>query len=374
LTAETDITMPEAYQQKPKPMIQPESGESKSSNKKIQQAASTALYAGLVMLALWVVRDFIPAVVWAAVIAIALWPFLLRLGSRHGSRARTTGVALLLTAAVALFVVLPFLIVLAQAVRETHDLIAWFRQAEINGVAVPDLVQHLPFGSPQIVSWWQENLGRPLHDSPVMTGLHVEAVVSLGRHFGAVAAHGLILFGFMLVTLFVIFQAGPRLSESLLKATRRGFGADGALLVNQMTAAVRGTVAGLVVVGIGEGALLGVAYVVTDVPHATLLGLLTAIAAMLPFCAPVIFCGAALWLFVQGATAGAIGVLIFGFIVVLIAEHLVRPLLIGSSTRLPFLLVLFGILGGAQTFGLLGLFIGPALMTVLTVLWRDWVR
>lgn len=76
----------------------------------------------------------------------------------------------------------------------------------------------------------------------------------------------------------------------------------------------------------------------------------------------------------QGATVGAISVLIFGFVVVLIAEHLVRPLLIGSSTRLPFLLVLFGILGGAQTFGLLGLFIGPALMTVLVVLWRDWVR
>ncbi|CAJ7185116.1 permease [Burkholderia pseudomallei] len=50
-----------------------------------------------------------------------------------------------------------------------------------------------------------------------------------------------------------------------------------------------------------------------------------------------------------------------------------RPVLIGNSARLPFLLVLFGILGGAETFGLLGLFVGPALMTVLTVLWAEWV-
>ena len=64
----------------------------------------------------------------------------------------------------------------------------------------------------------------------------------------------------------------------------------------------------------------------------------------------------------------------FGFVVVFVAEHFVRPVLIGGSTRLPFLLVLFGILGGAETFGLLGLFIGPALMTVLMVLWNDWVR
>ena len=59
-----------------------------------------------------------------------------------------------------------------------------------------------------------------------------------------------------------------------------------------MAAAVYGTVTGLVVVGLGEGALLGVVYALAGVPHAALLGLVTAIAAMLPFCAPIVFCGA----------------------------------------------------------------------------------
>lgn len=357
-------------------MIQRKPGEAEAAGKKApsaQTAASIALYSLLVLLALWVMRDFIPAVVWAGVIAIALWPLLLRLETPHASRKRTIGVALLLTTAVALFVVLPFVLVITQAAHESHEFIEWFKQAEANGLPLPGLLEHLPFSSQQVTAWWQENLARPLHDSPFIKGLHVEAAVTAGRHFGALAAHGLILFGFMLMTLFVMFQAGSRMSGNLVKATRRAFGIDGALLAHQMTAAVRGTVAGLVVVGIGEGALLGIAYAIAGVPHATLLGLLTAIAAMLPFCAPIIFCGAALWLFAQGATVAAISVAVFGFVVVLVAEHFVRPLLIGSSTRLPFLLVLFGILGGAQTFGLLGLFIGPALMTVLTVLWRDWV-
>jgi predicted PurR-regulated permease PerM len=113
----------------------------------------------------------------------------------------------------------------------------------------------------------------------------------------------------------------------------------------------------------------------TGVPHAALLGFVTAIAAMLPFCAPIVFCGAALWLFIeQGALVPAIGLAVFGFVVAFVAEHFVRPVLIGSSARLPFLLVLFGILGGAETFGLLGLFVGPALMTVLMVLWTEWVE
>jgi predicted PurR-regulated permease PerM len=325
---------------------------------KMQQAASAVLYIGLVLLALWIIRAFLPAVGWACVIAIALWPVFRKIESHSWFTGRTTLVAAILTLAIALLVVL----------------LAWFKNVQENGIAVPDFVQRLPFGSQQATAWWQANLTQPLRESPAMKGLHGQAVVTFGRHFGERAARILVVFGFMLVTLFVIFQAGPRLSGALLKGAQRAFGGNGAQLLERMAAAVRGTVAGLVVVGIGEGALLAVAYGLAGVPHTALLGFVTAVAAMLPFCAPIVFCGAALWLFVQGMVGWAIGLAVFGFVVVFIAEHFVRPVIIGNSTRLPFLLVLFGILGGAETFGLLGLFIGPALMTVLMVLWKDWVR
>ncbi|SNS50245.1 protein of unknown function DUF20 [Noviherbaspirillum humi] len=53
------------------------------------------------------------------------------------------------------------------------------------------------------------------------------------------------------------------------------------------------------------------------------------------------------------------------------ADHFVRPNLIGNATRLPFLAVLFGILGGVETFGLVRLFIGPAIMALAITLWRE---
>jgi predicted PurR-regulated permease PerM len=339
---------------------------------KIQRTASALLYAALVLLALWVVREFIPAVAWACVIAIVLWPAYHVIERHRLFRNRTTVIATLLTLAVALLVVLPVALTITQAAGEAHDLMLWVRSAQDNGLPVPAFVAHLPFGSRQVTDWWQANLDQPLNASAIK-GLHSEAVMSFGRHFGVRAAHAAMLFGFMLVTLFVILQAGPRLSGAMLHGARRAFGPDGADLLQRMAAAVRGTVTGLVVVGLGEGLLLALAYMVTGVPHSALLGTVTAVAAMLPFCAPIVFCGAALWLLVQGAVAQAIGLLVWGFVVVFVAEHFVRPVLIGSSTRLPFLLVLFGILGGATTFGLLGIFIGPALMTVLMVLWNDWI-
>jgi len=338
---------------------------------KIQRLASAALYAALVLLALWVVREFIPAVAWACVIAIVLWPAYRVIEDRRTFRGRTTVIATLLTLAVALLVVLPVAVTIGRAGGEAHELMMWVHAAQQSGLPVPAFIERLPFGGRQVADWWQANLGQPLNAS-AMKGLHSDAVMSFGRQFGVRAAHATMLFVFMLVTLFVILQAGPRLSGTVLQGARRTFGADGAQLLQRMAAAVRGTVTGLVIVGLGEGLLLGVAYVVTDVPHAALLGTATAVAAMLPFCAPIVFCGAALWLLLQGALAQAVGLLVWGFIIVFVAEHFVRPVLIGNSTRLPFLLVLFGILGGATTFGLLGIFIGPALMTVLMVLWNDW--
>jgi predicted PurR-regulated permease PerM len=253
-------------------------------------------------------------------------------------------------------------------------MIRWFHGVLENGVPMPSIIDQLPMGSQQIAHWWQDNLAKPLESSPAVKNLHSATVVAMTRHFGGRVVHGFIIFGFMLMTLFFMFQAGSKLGAQLLAGSQRAFGSDGAALVRRMADSVRSTVVGLVVVGLGEGALLGIAYAVTGVPHATLLGMLTAVAAMLPFCAPIVFLGSALWLAAQGSMIAAACVAVFGLIVVFVSEHFVRPVLIGGSTRLPFLLVLFGILGGAETFGLIGLFIGPALMTVLVVLWTDWVR
>jgi predicted PurR-regulated permease PerM len=338
-----------------------------------QRWASGVLYVVLVAVALWMVRDFISAVVWAAVIAIALWPLLAWLEHRSVFQKHSVWLAIMMTVVLGLVFVVPFILVAAQATDEARETLHWFHDSLESGIPMPDLLNHLPAGTAQVAQWWQQNLATPLGSSPAMKSLHGATAIALTRHFGVRVAHGLVVFGFMLVTLFFLFKAGSKLGEQLLEGSRRAFGADGAVLVRRMADSVRSTVTGLVVVGLGEGALLGVAYGLTGVPHAALLGMVTAAAAMLPFCAPIVFVGASLWLVAQGSMAAAIGVTVFGFVVVLVAEHFVRPVLIGGATRLPFLLVLFGILGGAETFGLVGLFIGPALMTILVVLWYDWV-
>jgi predicted PurR-regulated permease PerM len=110
------------------------------------------------------------------------------------------------------------------------------------------------------------------------------------------------------------------------------------------------------------------------VPQPVLFGMVTAVAAMIPLAAPVVFTLAALLLAVQGSVAWAVGVFATGVVTTFIADHFIRPALIGGTTKLPFLWVLLGILGGVESWGLIGLFLGPAVMSALISLWREWTQ
>jgi predicted PurR-regulated permease PerM len=78
-------------------------------------------------------------------------------------------------------------------------------------------------------------------------------------------------------------------------------------------------------------------------------------------------------LMISGKALAAAIIVVAGAFVAFIADHFVRPTLIGGATRLPFIWVLLGILGGITAWGLVGLFIGPAIMAALILLWREWI-
>ena len=147
-----------------------------------------------------------------------------------------------------------------------------------------------------------------------------------------------------------------------------------AQIVMQWLSTLRATVNGLVLVGLGEGVLLGGAYAVSGLAHPALLGALTGLLAIIPFAVSFIFIGASLVLLGQGSEGAALALFVFSVVVVFIADHFIRPGVIGGATHLPFLWVLLGILGGLETFGLLGLFLGPAVMAAFISVWRDWTE
>ncbi|GLS62909.1 AI-2E family transporter [Methylobacterium oxalidis] len=339
-----------------------------------QAAARLALALALSALGLWILHAFLPALVWAVILAIALGPLYARAERRWPPGRHNILLPALATLLVALVLLAPLVVLGVQAAREAHDVLDFVRSAERTGIPVPEFLQHLPFGAAQATRWWSETLSHPEAGSEILHRLDNSAVIGLSRNLGREVLRRTVLFGFTLVALFFLFREGRALAAQVLTACDRLFGPRGERVARQMVASVHGTVDGLVLVGLGEGVLLGIVYVLAGVPHPVLLGALTAVAAMIPFGAPLVFGLAALLVAANGAVVPAVVVVAAGLVVTFVADHAVRPALIGGTTQLPFLWVLLGILGGVETFGLLGLFLGPAVMAALVLLWREFTQ
>ena len=336
-----------------------------------QRIAQASLGVLLALFGIWISASFIPALIWAGVIAVAIDPLYARAEQRWPG-GRRAGLPAIATVLIALLVLAPLTVGVVEAAREARTVITWLADARANGLAEPDWVKGLPFAG-EISNWWQNNLA-----TPEGTALQLDRVQgSLLGGNSAIVGRNLIrrsvVFAFTLIALFFLLRERDAFVPQLQAAGRRVLGECGERIGAQLVRSVRGTIDGLVLVGIGEGAVMAVFYLISGVPHPILLGLLTAVAAMIPFGAAVMFGIASLMLVGQGAVGWAIAIFVIGMVVVGIADHFVRPILIGGATRLPFLWVLIGILGGVETLGLLGLFVGPATMAVLILLWRDFI-
>ena len=339
-----------------------------------QRIARTVLAAALVLLGLWILHRYLAALAWAAVLAIALWPLYRRLVGALGEHGQRILGPLILTLSIGLVFIVPFVYAAVEVARETHVFVQYLVDARHNGIPVPEWVTQLPGIGFPLEEWWRSNLSDPKAAEELLGRIYARVPAESAREVGGEIIHRLILFAFTLLTLFFLFRDGTALSGRLIELSDRLLGAQGERIGRHMIHAVLGTVNGLVLVGLGEGVMLGVAYIIAGLPHPVSIAVLTGILAVIPFGAPVVFGAAALYLAAVGSTAAAAAVFGFGVAVVFVADHFVRPVLIGGAVRLPFLWVLLGILGGLETFGILGLFLGPAVMAALISLWREWTE
>jgi predicted PurR-regulated permease PerM len=335
-----------------------------------QLVASALAVFALFGLGLYILSGYLHALAWALVFAVALWPLYARINRRFGGRNREATAALF-TALVGLIVIGPLVAVTAETVSEIGQFIDYARTEGDQGLPPPEFLNKLRYGGPVAIQWWNEHLAHADWAKDLFRDINTTSTRAFGAALGANAVHRAMQFGACLLALFFLFLKGETIVEQARRASCRLFGARGEMLAAQMVASVRGTVNGLVLVALGEGLIMAVIYLLTRTPHPMLLGLLTAFAAMIPFAAAFAIGLAALVAAASVGPTAALVIVAVGAVVVFLADHFVRPELIGSATSMPFIWVLLGILGGVEAFQLLGLFLGPAVMAALISLWRD---
>ncbi len=328
-----------------------------------------ALLGGLLVAGFVVMRPFLTAIAWAGVLSYVSWPLHLRVRAWLGGR--RAWAALVMTSALTLSLGLSLLwlgLLLRSegvaAVREAATLL----QA---GVRLPEHILHIPWLGP----WLQEQLqalsgdraawGAPLSELAEQWG---------GRAMRMVGDVGLnaLRFAIALLTSFFLFRDGDRLLDQLRAVLHSLLGNRVHAYFEAVGDTTRAVVYGLLLAALAQGILAGLGYWVAGVRAPVFWAAATAMVALIPFGAPVVWGSIGVWLLLQGQVGAGIGLLLWGALVVSWIDNLVRPLVISGVAKIPFLLVLFGVLGGLAAFGLIGLFVGPVILSILLALWREW--
>lgn len=325
--------------------------------------------AALALLAFTVIAPFLAPLAWAGVLAYASWPLAERVRRRCGDR--DTLAASLMTALAGLTLFLPLL------------WLAWLAQQEV-GRAYPALLALLA-APPELPAWlrdvpwlgdWLAQQRTLLLADPQGVGAALKAW--LAAHLGEAAAfaggvgRNLAKLVLVLVILFFFYRDGARIVHELRHVLERFIGQRTHGYLAAAGATARAVVYGILLTALVQGAVAGLGYWVAGLGSPVTLGLLTALLALVPFGTPLVWGASGAWLLAQGETGAAFGVWLWGGAVVSQIDNVLRPLFISSVGAIPFLLVLFGVLGGLLAFGLVGLFIGPIVLAVAWAVWREW--
>lgn len=328
---------------------------------------------GVLAVALYTVKSFILSMLWAAILCVATWPLYIK--TSYILR-RPVVAALAVTFLTSLILLVPAAVGLTYGIHEAPVLAEALARANNSGITPPIAWSSIPFVGSAMEHWWGDTLGQPGWLPHLLLSSR-EHELPTARRLLRIAGFDLLQAGahvaFTYLTLFFLYRDGRELAVRVRVASTRLLGEDAwHRYLNEVPAAIRATVVGLLLVGLGEGILIGGGYLLAGVPSPVTWAIATAVLGAVPFGAPVVFLAAAAVLWASGHSAGAVAVAAWGTLVLFVADHFVRPRIIGESTHQPFLAILFGILGGVEQFGLVGLFLGPVITGIVVTMWRVW--
>lgn len=334
----------------------------------VQLAALFILVGGCFL----VLSPFLAAILLAAVVCISTWPLYAWLLRSMNDRQNMA--ALTMTLSLVVVVILPLALVAHNLTGNVTALYTEIKQiVEAGPMAPPVWMQDIPIVGKSLSAYWHQIAT----NREEMDAL-VKSLLEPARHFllasGILLGQGVMEMSLSAFISFFFYRDGVALVHFLHKAMLRIGGVHTENVLDTINNTVRGVMYGLLGTALAQGFVAAIGFAIAGIPAALLLGVITAILSLLPIGAPLIWGGAAFWLFYQGSLGWGIFMLLWGFFLISGVDNVVKPMLISRGSNLPFILGVFGVMGGLVAFGFVGVFIGPTLLALGFSLARAWAE
>lgn len=318
-----------------------------------------------------VVQPFLTAMMVAAVVAVVSWPLYLLV--RRGLRGSDTGAAAVMVIGIVVLLIVPLSTLAAAAAEYLPRLIAMARGWIADGFAVPTWVDRIP-----LVGTW-------LHDQLAANLGNKEQLAALAKRFLEPASKGLLAFAVVLgdgllqlvlvsFIVFFFYRDGERLAAGANNLLERMSGALASEVAGILVNTTRGVVYGILGTAAAQAVVALIGFLIAGVPGALLLAGAVMLLSVVPVGPPLVWGGAAIWLYSQGEPGWAGFMVLWGALAISSVDNVIKPLLIARGSPLPLALVFLGVLGGVLAFGFIGLILGPVLLAVGIAMGREWLR
>lgn len=328
-------------------------------NQKVQNTFfATLLIVSLVLVAL-LLKPYFSVIIIAGALAIVFAPIHKKILKATKNKQSLSAIITLFL--VFLIIITPLFLIGFQVYQEAFGIYYGLSENNFNQVD-------------KIIIWGEKTIQRisPNFSFNITAQKIVSPVLSFTvKHLGDIfsgAARGILFLTLSLISLFYFFKDGSKLKKYLIELSPLKDKDDQSIftaLKNTINATVRGSL----VMAIVQGFLAGLGFLIFGVPNATLWGSVGVIASFIPSVGmAIIIVPGIIYLLTTGKLFFALGLLLWGLTVIGLSDNFLIPKLIKKGMAVHPLLILFSILGGISLFGLMGILIGPMIVSLFFAL------
>ncbi|HQU79342.1 MAG TPA: AI-2E family transporter [Azonexus sp.] len=339
-----------------------------------KRLAQIALVALLIIGCVAVLLPMIGAILFAFVLWICTWgvyseKLLPRVGGRN-----TLG-ASLMTLLLILVILVPMTFLVGSLVSSADKLVEQFRPQVEQGLPAepPKFLDDIPLVGSEIKASYHRLASNRTELNTMLKQL-IAPAQRLAIATGKVAGNGLLQLALVLFVIFFLYRDGEKIAHALYVGARKLGGDLGEEMIERARGTVVGVMLGIVGTAVAQGTVAMLGFLIAGVPSAMLLGFATFFLSMIPVGPPLIWGGAAAWLYNQGETGWAIFMVLYGIFVISSIDNFLKPVLMARGAGIPILLIALGVIGGILVFGFIGIFLGPVLLALGHMLLGRWTQ
>jgi predicted PurR-regulated permease PerM len=316
-----------------------------------------------------VLQPFLPAMVFAGVLAIATWPLFVRLRRGVGGNSTLASTAMLL--AILVLVIIPIALLAAAAAEKVPAIAELIKGWGRGGFQTPEWLKSIPLVGERLFA----QIEALLADRAQLVSLMQRALEPAGRlsiAFVRILGDGILQLLLVAFIVFFYYRDGERIVGVVQRASERISGKLSAEVLTIVTGTTRSVVIGIVGTAAAQSLVAFIGFLIAGVPAALMLAIATFVLSVVPMGPVLIWGGAAVWLQLQGETGWAVFMVIWGTVVISSIDNFLKPILIARGSTLSLGMIFLGVLGGVIAFGFIGVILGPVLLALGVALGRAW--